>query len=104
MREAAYAQLEKIAEKMALYITNKPDKERKPFELMAASDSLGRLRQQIIENKNRNASRANPLIQFTQSNQLAVFNTNSPQVMADSAIDSLKSLISKHIEKSGSEV
>lgn len=85
LKEAVFVQQEQLAEKMVTYVRDRekaipsnPSKEWKPFEFMAALGEIGRLRQSMIENRNWNASRMNPLIAVqNNSMQINVYEQNS---------------------------
>lgn len=84
MKEAAFAAQERMIEKLSVYISKKPESAWKPFEYWAIMDSLFRMKQQLIENRNWNASRMNPMISLTQSNQINIYEDNSQTLLVDS--------------------
>lgn len=72
LKEASYSQQENLIEKMALHIRNKSN--WKEFEYQDALEKLFKMQQSLIENRNWNDSRANPLINISNTtNQLNVF-------------------------------
>lgn len=68
---------------MAIYISKRAESSWKPFEKMAAMETVARVRQQMMENRNWNASRMNPLIALTQSTQLNIFEEGSQNLVTD---------------------
>ncbi len=97
LRDAAYADIERLIEEGQAYIrerdkdakdtyeiaadgTKKIIKARNPwgrFEKMAAIDSVGRLQQMLMDNRNWNASKHNPTLVLQQNNTLNVFDSTS---------------------------
>lgn len=83
LKEATFAAQERLVEKMAIYVSKRPESSWKPFEYMAAMETIARVRQQLVENRNWNASRMNPLIALTQSTQLNVFEEGSQGIVTE---------------------
>ena len=86
LKEAVFDQQEKLAESIATKIRDRnkkgSDYQWKAFEEIAAIGELGRLRQSMIENRNWNASRMNPLIGVQlNSVQINVFEQNRVKVI-----------------------
>lgn len=77
LKEAAFDQQELLIEKAVMYMQRRDDKSWKPFEFMSALKQLYDMRQQLIENQNWNASRANPMFAIhNESTQVMVFGRN----------------------------
>ena len=67
LREAALARQEEIVEKLSIHINNNRSS-MKNWEYVQAMAELFKMQQLLMENRNWNASRANPDIKMTQNN------------------------------------
>lgn len=100
LKEAAFARQEKLVEKVSDYVRKKKETDWKPFEMVSAHSELFRMMQQLVENRNWNASRANPmLLQINQSNQLNVYESNS-EVLVDWTMSPALWRIKAYLEQS----
>lgn len=100
-KEASFAAQEKLIESMAVYISKRAESSWKPFEKMAAMETVARVRQQMMENRNWNASRMNPLIALTQSTQLNVFEEGSQTIITEpsAALQRITSYLRERVEE-----
>lgn len=106
MRAAHLEQMERTIERMHLHINNKKEEDWKPFEKMAAMESLHKAQMNYAEVKNWNKGRLNVNVSLQQNNintvfeaantDLAKLKKNTPAVMEaligeiTNAIDKMK--------------
>lgn len=104
MRDAMFEQQERLLEKAMLYFQKRESDSRsnpwKPFEYFSAIDVIARIRQTLIENRNWNASRMNPLVlnQFNAT-QVNVFDRNAQDVIDhQSGLQPIIALLDSYLE------
>lgn len=88
-----------LIEKASVYINNKTKKDWKPFEYISSVKNLYEMRQQLIENRNWNDSRANPLIQINENSQLNIYNETRQLVVNDNSNPTLERLKNRLMSK-----
>ena len=83
LKEAMFNAIQRTIEKANLYIAKREAKnDWKPFEFMAAIETLARLQENLVNFKNWNASKMNPLIAVQQNNTyISVFDKNAEDVI-----------------------
>lgn len=110
MREASLEQQEKFLEKLILtYNKHEANKTFKSlFEQTQLADLIGRTRQQLIENRNWNDSRKNPLVQATShAFEVNVFESSGEKMIVNGPSEGISRVLEhlrKKFENSDSEV
>ena len=104
LREAMFTQQEAILERLIINTKKKEKSKWKPFEEAAAMDTIFKMQQQIIENRNWNESKKNPNINLNlTNNNLSVFTDTAVErresTLKNPALDRIKGFLSNKFEK-----
>lgn len=101
LKEAQFMVMQNMIEKAQRYLIEKK-KDWKPFEYMQTIETIFRMSQQMVENRNWNASRMNPLVQINQANtQLNLYQQNNMALIEEpsSAMQTLRQKLKDEFKK-----
>lgn len=95
LKEAYYLQQEKLVEDLLMFISEqKKNKKIKIFEYVQAMETVWRIRQQMIENRNWNDSRKNPLaVGINVNNMVGVFENASGKMLVEWPSNSMRNVM-----------